>query len=361
MEPSLHLRSLGVSFLDWWLGELKSLAGSLRLPGSGAARRRLVASPEGGGWRLERWQDGRLEQSLGLPAGGLAAAVRRLGRSQGRSAVLPLTLRLPRELVFRTRLRLPQEARANLSEIVAADLQRATSFGPDELAIDQRIVGRDAAARTLLVAVAAAPRGVLQDLRERLGLEGLGASSVDVEADDGTQAPGAGFQLAGEEARAAAAGERRALRALGLLALVLTAALLIAPLWQKRELRDALQVRSDTLQEEARLVAGLQARIEGLAAAEREARRLRGEQASNLRLLATLTELLDDDTWLLELEREGPRVRIAGYSASASALIALLEASPLFRDVAFAQPVVQDPYEQAARFLIAFEFEGGEP
>lgn len=361
MEPSLHLRSLGVSFLDWWLGELKGLAGSLRLRWGGAARRRLVVAPEGGGWRLERWQDGRLEQSLGLPAGGLAAAVRRLGRGQGRSARLPLTLRLPPDLAFRTRLRLPQEARANLSEIVAADLQRATSFAPEELAIDQRIVARDAAARTLLVAVAAAPRSVLLDLTERLTLEGVGATAVDVGTDEGTKGPSAGFELAGQQARAAAAGERRSLRALGLLALVLTAALLIAPLWQKTQLRDALQARSDALQEEARLVAGLQARIEGLAAAEREARRLRAEQASNLRLMAALTELLDDDTWLLELERDGPRVRIAGYSARASALIALLEDSPLFRDVAFAQPVVQDPYEQAARFLIAFELEEGAP
>lgn len=353
----MRFRSLGASFLDWWLGELRGLAAALRLPWGGPPRRRLVAAPAGGGWRLERWQDGRLERSVEVPGGSLAAAVRGLSRGGG----LPLTLRLPRELVFRTRLRLPLEARANLSEIVAADLQRATSFAPEELAIDQRVVARDAAARTLVVAVAAAPRAALEDATERLGLEGLGAAVVDVEEEEGADSPGAGFRLGGEQARAAAAGERRTLHALALLALALLVGLAVAPLWQKAQQRDALQARSETLQAEARLVAGLQERIERLAAAEREARALRAAQASNLRLLAALTELLDDDTWLLEVEREGSRVRIGGYSARASGLIALLEASPLFRDVAFAQPVVQDPYEQAARFLIAFDYREAAP
>lgn len=356
MTPSLRFLPLAASFLDWWLGELRGLAASLRLPWSGASRRRLVAAPAGGGWRLERWHEGRLERAIEVPAGSLAAAARDLSRGTG----LPLTLCLPRDQVFRTRLRLPQEARANLAEIVAADLQRATSFAPEELAIDQRILGRDAATRSLVVAVAAAPRAALHDAMERLGLEGLAAAAIDVEEEEGTASPGAGFQLAGAPARGAAGGRRTA-RALALLALALLAALLIAPLWQKAQQRDGLQARSDALQEEARLVAGLQERIESLAAAEREARALRAAQASNLRLLAALTELLDDDTWLLELEREGPRVRIAGYSTRAPALIALLEDSPLFREVAFAQPVVQDPYERAARFLIALHFEESAP
>ena len=72
-------------------------------------------------------------------------------------------------------------------------------------------------------------------------------------------------------------------------------------------------------------------------------------------LLADISQLLPDNSWLTEIEVAGNTIRIRGYSTSASDLIALIDNSRRFRNAEFAAPVVQDGPRKEERFDLTFE------
>ena len=65
-----------------------------------------------------------------------------------------------------------------------------------------------------------------------------------------------------------------------------------------------------------------------------------------------MTKIIPDNTWLSDLAVDGDKVTFTGLSKSASDLIALLEASPLFSNPTFAAPVVRAPDADGERFTI---------
>ncbi len=62
---------------------------------------------------------------------------------------------------------------------------------------------------------------------------------------------------------------------------------------------------------------------------------LRRDRPVVLDILKELTQIIPENAWVRSLSFSGKDVQIEGYGDSASDLIPLLEASPLFRDVAF--------------------------
>ena len=70
-------------------------------------------------------------------------------------------------------------------------------------------------------------------------------------------------------------------------------------------------------------------------------------------LLQELTLLLPNDTWLERWQVKGDAMQIIGQSAKASALIGIVEASPLFVDAAFISPVTTDPRTNKERFVLS--------
>ena len=72
-------------------------------------------------------------------------------------------------------------------------------------------------------------------------------------------------------------------------------------------------------------------------------------------VLADLTRLLPDDTWLFELHVRGSEVRARGYAPAASAVLELIERGPAFRNARFTSPVTRVPGIEAERFDLSFE------
>ena len=70
-------------------------------------------------------------------------------------------------------------------------------------------------------------------------------------------------------------------------------------------------------------------------------------------LLAEITRLLPDDTWIIQMGWHGDRLTLAGYSGSSSALIALLEESDLLSNVRFNSPVTVDRRLELERFNLS--------
>ena len=70
-------------------------------------------------------------------------------------------------------------------------------------------------------------------------------------------------------------------------------------------------------------------------------------------VLNELTELLPDGTWLERLVFKQDKVDLFGLSSKASTLISEIETSPIFEDVAFQAPVVQEERFSSERFQIS--------
>ncbi len=74
-----------------------------------------------------------------------------------------------------------------------------------------------------------------------------------------------------------------------------------------------------------------------------------------LRVIAAVTDILPDDTFLTEMQLRRGRLSLAGQSAAAARLIPALAAEPTFRNPAFVAPVTRVERGQADVFSIALD------
>ena len=68
---------------------------------------------------------------------------------------------------------------------------------------------------------------------------------------------------------------------------------------------------------------------------------LRGEEPFVLDIIKELSQRIPDTAWIRRLKFSDKDLQLKGYAKSASELIPLLEASPLFKDVAFLSPITK--------------------
>lgn len=72
------------------------------------------------------------------------------------------------------------------------------------------------------------------------------------------------------------------------------------------------------------------------------------------RLFEEISGQLPDSAWIQSFTIRGTTVQIEGQAQNAEALIALLEKSPLLKDVKFASPILRYPGETKSRFAVSF-------
>jgi general secretion pathway protein L len=141
--------------------------------------------------------------------------------------------------------------------------------------------------------------------------------------------------------------------------IALTCLLLVAviamPVWFEYQTVNALQLKADALEKDAKKVKALQS---GVDAVIDETRQLIAEKSATpevIVMLNTLSSLIKDDTWLSYAQYSDGHLQIQGESPAASTLIAVLEASELFVNARFASPVTQDSISKLERFQITVD------
>jgi general secretion pathway protein L len=70
-----------------------------------------------------------------------------------------------------------------------------------------------------------------------------------------------------------------------------------------------------------------------------------------------MSRVIPDSTWLTDIEVGGNAATFTGFSASAAALISVLEASPLFGSPTFNAPIVRVTNQEGERFTISMKIE----
>jgi general secretion pathway protein L len=350
-----RLKTLARGFFAWWIGELLYFV-------PGAVRRQLlrvgqrsnlvlVLGPANAILVLEQGGRGRELARVDRAAAGarqaLAGALRRGAFSWRKPLVC---LRLPAEGALRNKITLPLVAEANLREVVAYELDRHTPFRVQDVHFAPYVTGKDGATQRLRVELTIMSRTAVD---AALGAaRALGFAPDRVEVDSGAPERPPSLLVLDEGAPPRRRFGRSADLALGVAALALAVIAFYLPF-------RAQEARSARLEDQFTVVKKKSADVKkagGEIAALREDSTFlvnRKRRANVSEILAAITTVMPDETWLVEFQLSAAELQLAGFSASASDLIGLLEHTPIFRNTTFRSPVTQDPASQRERFHIA--------
>lgn len=345
--PNYIVRERVASLMAWWLRELRALFPA-RLRGalfSGREDLRLevaegtkvtlsVASPKGT-QILQRHDD---------PGVGESAEWVRFLHAQCRGRKLVLVL--PDSAVLSKVVELPLAVEENLSQVLAYEMDRHTPFSPSEVYHGFRVLGRRPVQGRLRVQLELVPRPVLDAWLERLAGWGMYPDRVIAASEPAVDLLPQGLPVGSQRS------ERFRL-AMGAAVLGLIMAIVLTPLWHMRQVVVALNQEAGRLEHAANRAATLQARRDEL---QRQADILlerRRSQPYAARVLDEMARVLPDATWVQNLTLLEDSVMVSGASNSASGLIELIEASPLFEGASFSAPVTRHPTTGGDRFQIS--------
>ena len=281
-----------------------------------------------------------------------AAGLRALLDAAGAGGTGIVLLRLPPGSALQRDVTLPLGAEAALERVLTYEMDRLTPFAAADVFFAWTVLRRDREAGRLRLLLSLIPKAPLLPMLEACRAAGAGPRAIEIELPPEAQATngqGSGGQGAGgrlsiplaHERPAAAMRERRmlALAGSGCAALAVAAVLLpfvLQAVASSRLDRDiaALRPRVDAVQALHRRLAGGSA---GADLVEGERRRL----GDPLQVIAAVTRVLPDDSFLTDLTLRQGQLTISGQSPAAARLIPAISADPNFTAPAFSAPVTR--------------------
>jgi len=340
-------------FFAWWLEQLRELLPAmLRQPDSGPADLLLIRLHDGQ-LHLQRQLDGQWSELGRLPADTDARALD-LALHGHRSPGQSLVVRLPEDAGLHRRVELPLAAEQELHQVLAYQLDSLSPYPAGQIYFSYRIARRDPGAGKLTVDLYLAPRKRIDQAIKQVEELGLAPDVVDFRTGDELDTPLMNL-LPG--AAAPGTGRRRTrLSRLNRWLLLLNAGLLIAVTTSQLLGKAARVERLETQVETARLQADVAIRLRRKVGKLEQENSFLQDRRQGIRpmltLLDELTRILPDGTWLVEVRLDPREIRLYGLSSQATTLISEIENSPLFEQVTFQAPVVQDERAGGERFQI---------
>ena len=266
-------------------------------------------------------------------------------------------VRLPRDKVLRRLVELPAAAAENLREVLGFEMDRQTPFKAEDVCFDFRIREQDPQRKRIKVDLVVVPREVVDRVMRRAEAWGIDLDLVDMGGK--TAREDQMFDLLPRASRAARGRLRRRLTfASSVLCAVMLCAAVYLPLQAKHTDLAALEAELARARAEAAKVEDMRRQVEVLTTRSRFVVELKGTQRTATEVLDEVTRLLPDSTWVLKFGIRSGRLSISGYSAKPSALIGLLEDSPMFANVRFSSPVTMDRKVGLERFNLTAAVEG---
>lgn len=343
-------------FARWWTGELVGcLPEGIRaklVPN----RKKLVVLIDNDRVRLER-SDGKIEANIGqlsligADQEDLRKAIRRIMR-KARLGPRQVVFRLDRGKVLTRTVDLPIAAAENLREVLGFEMDRYTPFNATDVYYDYRIIGTHLKSKRLTVNLAVATREAVNgaiDVARLLGLEPTQIGFVSP-----AKSEEASFNFL-RPARARSHGPIwRGITACAALAFILLlASAVYQPIKLKQDALQASEARLTRARAEAAESSRLKERLDELLEQSGFVLRQKHTLTNVTELIDEVTRLLPDDTWLLQLDLKGDALELTGFAAKSSALIEVIEGSPLLTNAHFTSPVTPDPKFEVDRFKLS--------
>lgn len=265
-------------------------------------------------------------------------------------------LLLDAKQLLKTRLTLPLAAQENLAQVVSYELDRYTPFTSAQCYFSTRILGKNPAGNRLLVDLLFIARPRLDCYYQDLQAIGLNVDMIAHASDVNqyhTNTYVQPYNLLPAQYRRQ---ERQDIARLnGLFAvcfLILTSMAIALPFWWQQKVLTDLQQQVALVRQQANAVETIKAETTSLLQVEQAVVELKQQAPVILNIIEQLSQLLPKDTWLRNFEYHDHKFMLQGLSASSSALINILEASPYFQQTALVSPVTRDSQEALDQFQL---------
>lgn len=240
---------------------------------------------------------------------------------------------------------LPIAAEREITRVLRYEMDRLTPFTADEVFWSATVERRDRSAGQLQLHLSLIPKAVLQPVLA--ALERIGVTPSAIEAIN--QGVSRQIDLLPPSDR------RRALSIAAAVVLVLAVAAAAAPFVTQSLAGGRVEARIATLQPQVAQIEALRRRLAAGTAGSDAIAAERARNGDALQVLATITELMPDDTVLADLSLRQGKLDISGRSLAAARLIPVMAGDPTLRNPSFVAPVTRTADGKADTFVIRAE------
>jgi len=266
-------------------------------------------------------------------------------------------LRLSDKQAIKKILYLPVAAKENLLQVVAFEIDRVTPFKAEQVYYSVKILGKEEQGK-IKVLLVLTPKSLFDTLYQPLKAAHIFPAIVDYSAvaNDFSEDLNP-YNLLPEWAMPAKNKVTQiATWGLSMISAILAIVILVFPVWQQGQVVDGLREQLRQLEKDSRLVQEQQLEIDQIVSETERLITIKSSSPVLTELMNRLSELIPNDTWLTHFKyNNGQNIQIQGQSPGASALISVLEASPLFSNVRFVSPLTQDKRTGRERFQIRMD------
>ncbi|SFV36982.1 PilN domain-containing protein [Hyphomicrobium facile] len=337
-------------FFTWWGAELAGIVSASPAAASDNPNIYTVVVLQPAGYRLIEPRRHRTtstnssdEAPLALPE--LLSLLAGIVRANPSATV---GIRLPHRACFVRNVTLPGAAARDFATLLSLDLERSTPFKQNDVytayTVDQsQSGGWKQSVRQYII-----KKTLVDALRSDIEALGLKVTAVACSNEAGSIVP---INFLEEPSRSAGARIKLLIGLAGL-ALLLAAAGAYIDIARHQAALAELQSETASLKVEAKSVRDMTTKYRSTASAIASFNQLRRESVSRVAILEELTRLLPDSAWVTDIKISGVTVDISGLAASASALVPILEKSPLFVDATSTSALTFDPLQDKERFGI---------
>ena len=322
---------------SWWLRQMQELLPErLRQRAAGPANAVVLAWDEAADIQLLLRRDHK-ETALGqfgLDEAGLRTARSMLG-TRRRPAII---LRLPPGMSLEREVTLPRAAEQGLDRVVRYEMDRFTPFTVEEVFYSYSLLRRDEARSRIVIGIVLVPRARVASALETMRQLQLSPTLLEAANSSGE------LQLI--PLTAPATGELRwrgrGLVAAGVTCAALAVAVVVLPFWRQAEARSEVEARIAALKPQLERAEAVRRKLAADAESVDVFSAEHARVGNALQAIATLTDILPDDTHLISLVMQKREVSLQGESAAAAKLLTTLSADPTIRNAAFTAPVTRN-------------------
>ncbi len=265
-------------------------------------------------------------------------------------------LRLTSEQAIQKTLYLPAAAKENLRQVVGFEMDRVTPFTAQQVYYAVKILAKEQQGK-IKVQLVLTPKNILDGLYQQLKIADISPIVADYSgaANDFEQGVNP-YNLLPEKYRPVKNKTTQiAVWGLSCLAFILLAAVLVFPLWLQNQQLDSLTTQLKSLKKDTQLVQAYQLEIDQIVEQTEGLINIKNKAPSLIETINLLSKLLPNETWLTHFKYNNQKIQIQGQSPTASALISVIEASPLFSNARFVSPLTQDKKTGMERFQISMD------
>ena len=322
-------------FFGWWVEELKQALPEPWQEKLQHAMRRLTLEVRNGSLVLAVDENRQLTELGELPA----SPDKGLQKQQVEDLVdhndmseAPRNLLIDAGRFLVKEISLPMAAEPNLRQVLTFEMDRQTPFKASGVYFDWKILERGGAGGQLTLMLYVIPRAEVDNNVEALGDLGKQLSGIDIREEDKTL----GVNLLPQEQRHRVVNRKARTNFVlaGAVVLLLAVTMTFSLYLRKHQVTELENAIAD-VRGEANQVARIRSQIEGASEAAGFLATRRAESPLAVELLADVTRILPDDTYLDRLVINKSSVQMQGKSQNAQRLIELVNESAYLEAASF--------------------------